>query len=116
MTKVLNILSAAILSLGALATLAEAQVTKDNLDQNENGVKQNCSTWNKFNTGEKIMIDMKLIRTNPELVKENIKKKFQDEKILCSTWETGRRGRGIPNIIGHRSWFCRSESAKECIL
>ena len=26
------------------------------------------------------MIDIKLIRTNPELVKENIKKKFQDEK------------------------------------
>ncbi len=28
------------------------------------------------------MIDIKLIRTNPELVKENIKKKFQDEKIV----------------------------------
>ncbi len=27
------------------------------------------------------MIDIKLIRTNPELVKENIRKKFQDEKI-----------------------------------
>ena len=27
------------------------------------------------------MIDMKLIRINPELVKENIKKKFQDEKL-----------------------------------
>ena len=27
------------------------------------------------------MIDMKLIRTNPELVKENIKKKFQDQKL-----------------------------------
>ncbi len=27
------------------------------------------------------MIDIKLIRTNPDLVKENIKKKFQDEKI-----------------------------------
>ena len=27
------------------------------------------------------MIDIKLIRENPELVKENIKKKFQDEKI-----------------------------------
>lgn len=27
------------------------------------------------------MLDMKLIRTNPELVKENIKKKFQDSKI-----------------------------------
>lgn len=27
------------------------------------------------------MIDIKFIRTNPELVKENIKKKFQDEKL-----------------------------------
>ncbi len=27
------------------------------------------------------MLDMKLIRTNPELVKENIRKKFQDEKL-----------------------------------
>ena len=27
------------------------------------------------------MIDIKLIRTNPEIVKENIKKKFQDEKL-----------------------------------
>ena len=27
------------------------------------------------------MLDMKVIRTNPELVKENIKKKFQDEKL-----------------------------------
>ena len=27
------------------------------------------------------MIDIELIRTNPELVKENIKKKFQDEKL-----------------------------------
>ena len=27
------------------------------------------------------MLDMNLIRTNPELVKENIKKKFQDEKL-----------------------------------
>ena len=28
------------------------------------------------------MIDIKLIRENPELVKENIKKKFQDKKIV----------------------------------
>ena len=27
------------------------------------------------------MIDIKLIRENPELVKENIKKKFQDNKL-----------------------------------
>ena len=28
------------------------------------------------------MIDIKLIRENPELVKENIKKKFQDKKLV----------------------------------
>ena len=27
------------------------------------------------------MLDMKFVRTNPELVKENIRKKFQDEKL-----------------------------------
>ena len=27
------------------------------------------------------MIDIKLIRENPDLVRENIKKKFQDEKL-----------------------------------
>ena len=27
------------------------------------------------------MIDINLIRNNPELVKENIKKKFQDKKL-----------------------------------
>ena len=28
------------------------------------------------------MIDIKLLRENPELVKENIKKKFQDKKLV----------------------------------
>ena len=28
------------------------------------------------------MLDMKFVRENPELVKENIKKKFQDEKLV----------------------------------
>ena len=27
------------------------------------------------------MLDMKFVRTNPELVKENIRKKFQDQKL-----------------------------------
>ena len=27
------------------------------------------------------MIDIKFLRENPEIVKENIKKKFQDEKL-----------------------------------
>ena len=28
------------------------------------------------------MIDIKLVRENPEMVKENIKKKFQDQKLV----------------------------------
>ena len=28
------------------------------------------------------MLDIKLVRSNPDLVKENIKKKFQDEKLV----------------------------------
>lgn len=28
------------------------------------------------------MLDIKLLRTDPELVKENIRKKFQDEKLV----------------------------------
>ena len=28
------------------------------------------------------MIDINLIRTNPEMVKENIRKKFQDQKLV----------------------------------
>ena len=28
------------------------------------------------------MLDIKLIRENPELVKENIRKKFQDQKLV----------------------------------
>ena len=35
-----------------------------------------------FKEEEKDMLDINLIRTNPELVRENIKKKFQDEKLI----------------------------------
>ena len=30
------------------------------------------------------MLDIKFIRENPDIVKENIKKKFQDEKLPLS--------------------------------
>ena len=30
---------------------------------------------------EEVMIDIKFLRENPEVVKENIRKKFQDEKL-----------------------------------
>ena len=31
------------------------------------------------------MLDIKFVRNNPDVVKENIKKKFQDEKLPRST-------------------------------
>ena len=34
-----------------------------------------------FEREEKNMIDLKFLRENPEIVKENIKKKFQDQKL-----------------------------------
>ncbi len=37
--------------------------------------------WFYFGKEEDIMIDIEIIRNNRELVKENIKKKFQDEKL-----------------------------------
>ncbi len=43
------------------------------------------------------MIDINLIRTNPELVKENIKKKFQDEKLelVDRVLELDKRNRAL---------------------
>ena len=43
------------------------------------------------------MIDIKLIRENKELVKENIKKKFQDEKIplVDEVFELDKRVREV---------------------
>jgi seryl-tRNA synthetase len=37
--------------------------------------------WQKYNKGEFGMLDIRFIRENPDLVKENIKKKFQEEKL-----------------------------------
>ena len=47
------------------------------------------------------MIDMKLIRTNPELVKENIRKKFQDEKLplVDEVLELDKRNREIKQEV-----------------
>ena len=53
------------------------------------------------------MIDIKLIRENPELVKENIRKKFQDEKLVLVDevkntapyvpWQMNCAARGTPS-------------------
>ena len=37
------------------------------------------------------MIDIKFLRENPDIVKENIKKKFQDQKLLIKSEETFRQ-------------------------
>ena len=36
--------------------------------------------YNQHDLGE-FMLDIKFVRENPEIVKENIKKKFQDHKL-----------------------------------
>ena len=43
------------------------------------------------------MIDIKLVRENPELVKENIKKKFQEEKLhlVDEVLELDEKGRAF---------------------
>ena len=43
------------------------------------------------------MLDIKFIRENPELVKENIKKKFQEEKLplVDQVIELDRRNRDV---------------------
>ncbi len=40
-----------------------------------------CYYYDVLSKGGKSMIDINLIRTNPEIVRENIKKKFQDAKL-----------------------------------
>jgi seryl-tRNA synthetase len=47
------------------------------------------------------MIDIKLIRENEELVKENIKKKFQDEKLplVDEVIELDKRNREIKQEV-----------------
>ena len=47
------------------------------------------------------MIDIKLIRENPELVKENIKKKFQDKKlpIVDEVAELDKKAREIKQEV-----------------
>ena len=37
------------------------------------------------------MLDIKFVRANPDIVKENIKKKFQDEKLIEETEVDGRK-------------------------
>ena len=55
------------------------------------------------------MLDIKLVRTNPELVKENIKKKFQDEKLVL-----------VDEVLDldtkFRAALTRHRSVRECLL
>ena len=36
----------------------------------------------RIKKGSFIMIDIKFLRENPDIVKDNIKKKFQDQKLV----------------------------------
>ena len=56
--------------------------------------------------GERKCLDIKFVRSNPEVVKENIKKKFQDEKLplVDEVLELDQRNRDIKG--GSRSSSC----------
>ena len=49
------------------------------------------------------MLDIKFVRSNPDVVKENIKKKFQDEKLplVDEVLELDQRNRDIKGEVEH---------------
>ena len=61
------------------------------------------------------MIDIKLIRTNPELVKENIKKKFQDEKLIEETEVEGRKRTYRLTSKGREAYEEELERLRACV-
>mgnify|MGYP003196916904 CR=1 FL=1 len=52
------------------------------------------------------MLDMKFVRENPELVKENIKKKFQDEKLPLVDQVIELDERRRRRARRKRAWLC----------
>ena len=71
------------------------------------------------------MLDIKFVRTNPETVKENIKKKFQDDKLplVDEVLELDQRNRDIKqevealraekNTISKQIGACMAQGKKE---
>lgn len=49
------------------------------------------------------MLDIKFVRTNPEIVKQNIKNKFQDNKLplVDEVLELDKRNREIKQLSWH---------------
>ena len=55
----------------------------------------------RYRKGRKKMLDIKFVRSNPDVVKENIKKKFQDEKLplVDEVLELDQRNRDIKGEV-----------------
>ena len=60
------------------------------------------------------MLDLKFVRNNPETVKENIKKKFQDEKLplVDEVLELDQKNRDIKQEVE----ALRAERAHSCAI
>lgn len=56
-------------------------VCSDDVSRETFDIYPHHKTKNISNRGENTMLDIKFVRENPEAVKENIKKKFQDAKL-----------------------------------
>ena len=62
------------------------------------------------------MLDIKLVRENPDLVKENIKKKFQEEKLIEETQVDGRKRTYRITDKGREAFREELERLRECVL
>ena len=55
------------------------------------------------------MLDIKFVRENPEVVKQNIRNKFQDNKLELVDKSSGTGQRESRNQTGSRSSSCREK-------
>ena len=70
------------------------------------------------------MLDLKFVRENPEVVKQNIRNKFQDEKLIQETEVDGRKrtyritpkGRAVYQEEVDRLRSCLMDAEEEGIL
>ena len=55
------------------------------------------------------MIDIKILRENPEMVKDNIRKKFQDHKLILvdEVLELDKESRELTLYIGKHTFYSR---------
>ena len=62
------------------------------------------------------MLDLRFLRENPEIVRQNIKNKFQDEKLPLVDQVLELDGQLIGNVMYTRSWLLDEQDNRKTIL